>query len=374
MGLNKRCLKGLIEHSDLRNTDGLYGESDVMGVGTDKSMFPTKADLNGVNLRNYKLFPPGSFAYVADTSRRGNKIALTYNDTDKIFIVSTWYVVFKICDSAKDIITSEYLFLYFNRAEFDRYARANSWGSAREYFWFEDMEDIEIQLPDLPTQQKYVDIYNAMVANQQAYERGLDDLKLTCDGYIEDLRRKLPCEKIGKYIIERNIKNEVGLNVDSVRGISTGKELIDTKANMDGVPLGNYKIVKPNEIAFISDTSRRGDKISLAINSSPKTYLVSSISTVFETNKKYLIPQYLFLFFLRAEFDRYARFHSWGSARETFNWEDMCDVQIPIPNIGVQKSIAEMYTAYNARKKINEQLKTQIKNICPILIRGSLEE
>ena len=63
MGLNKRCLKGLIEHSDLRNTDGLYGESDVMGVGTDKSMFPTKADLNGVNLRNYKLFPPGSFAF-----------------------------------------------------------------------------------------------------------------------------------------------------------------------------------------------------------------------------------------------------------------------------------------------------------------------
>ena len=108
MGLNKRCLKGLIEHSDLRNTDGLYGESDVMGVGTDKSMFPTKADLNGVNLRNYKLFPPGSFAYVADTSRRGNKIALTYNDTDKIFIVSTWYVVFKICDSAKDIITPEF--------------------------------------------------------------------------------------------------------------------------------------------------------------------------------------------------------------------------------------------------------------------------
>ena len=229
-------------------------------------------------------------------------------------------------------------------------------------------------LPSLDVQQKYVDIYNAMVANQQAYERGLEDLKLTCDGYIEELRRKMPCEKIGKYIIERNIKNEVGLNVDSVRGISTGKELIDTKANMDGVPLGNYKIVKPNEIAFISDTSRRGDKISLAINSSPKTYLVSSISTVFETNKKYLIPQYLFLFFLRAEFDRYARFHSWGSARETFNWEDMCDVQIPIPDIGVQKSIAEMYTVYNARKKINEQLKAQIKNICPILIRGSLEE
>lgn len=80
------------------------------------------------------------------------------------------------------------------------------------------------------------------------------------------------------------------------------------------------------------------------------------------------------LFLSRNEFNRYARFHSWGSARETFNWEDICDVQIPIPDIDVQKSIAEMYTVYNARKKINKQLKAQIKNICPILIRGSLEE
>ena len=374
MALSKRCLKGLIEYSDLRNFDGLYGENDVMGVSTDKRMFPTRADLDGVNLHNYKLLSPGSFAYVADTSRRGNKVALAYNDTDKTYIVSTWYVVFKVCDCAKKIIIPEYLFLYFNRVEFDRYARTNSWGSAREYFWFEDMENIEIEIPDLPTQQKYVDIYKAMVANQQAYERGLEDLKLTCDAYIENLRRRIPCERIGRYITECNAKNDIGLTLDFVRGISTDKEFIDTKANMDGVSLSNYKIVSPNEIAFISDTSRRGDKISLAINSSKETYLVSSISTVFRTNSDHLIPQYLFLFFLRSEFNRYSRFHSWGSARETFDWDAMCDVQIPIPDIEIQKSIAEMYTVYNKRKKINEQLKAQIKNICPILIRGSLED
>ena len=374
MALSKRCLKGLIEYSDLRNFDGLYGENDVMGVSTDKRMFPTRADLDGVNLHNYKLLSPGSFAYVADTSRRGNKVALAYNDTDKTYIVSTWYVVFKVCDCAKKIIIPEYLFLYFDRVEFDRYARTNSWGSAREYFWFEDMENIEIEIPDLPTQQKYVSIYKAMVANQQAYERGLEDLKLTCDAYIENLRRRIPCERIGRYITECNAKNDIGLTLDFVRGISTDKEFIDTKANMDGVSLSNYKIVSPNEIAFISDTSRRGDKISLAINSSKETYLVSSISTVFRTNSDHLIPQYLFLFFLRSEFNRYSRFHSWGSARETFDWDAMCDVQIPIPDIEIQKSIAEMYTVYNKRKKINEQLKAQIKNICPILIRGSLED
>ena len=85
-------------------------------------------------------------------------------------------------------------------------------------------------------------------------------------------------------------------------------------------------------------------------------------------------PKYLMLFLLQSEFDRYARFNSWGSARETFDWEEMCNVQIPIPDIVIQKAIAEVFSVYNKRKKINEQLKAQIKGICPILIRGSLEE
>ena len=80
------------------------------------------------------------------------------------------------------------------------------------------------------------------------------------------------------------------------------------------------------------------------------------------------------LFFTRTEFDRYARFNSWGSARETFDWDEMCNVEIPIPDISVQKAIAEMYMVYVTRTKINEHLKIQIKDICPILIRGSLEE
>ena len=80
------------------------------------------------------------------------------------------------------------------------------------------------------------------------------------------------------------------------------------------------------------------------------------------------------LFFSRTEFDRYARFNSWGSARETFDWDEMCNVKIPIPEISVQKAIAEMFTVFNMRKQISERLKTQIKDICPILIKGSIEE
>ena len=370
MALSKIRLGDYIVRSTKNNRELKYGADLISGVTSQGVFAVPKGDPIDVNLKPYKIVNDGAFVY---NPTRLNLGSIAYR-TDGLCIVSHLYMVFYLNEAGKKIINPLWLYIYFRRDEFLREVTFRNFGSQRPEFNFEDMSDIIIPLPNLPTQQKYVDIYNAMVANQQVYERGLDDLKLTCDAYIEDLRRNMPCEKIGKYLIECNERNDIGLTVDNVRGIATSKEFIDTKANMNGVPLSNYKMVRPNEIAYISDTSRRRDKISLAMNSSDETYLVSSISTVFRTNKKYLLPEYLFLFYSRTEFDRYARFNSWGSARETFNWDDMCDVKIPIPDITIQKSIAEMYTVYNERKEINEQLKAQIKNICPILIKGSLEE
>lgn len=110
-------------------------------------------------------------------------------------------------------------------------------------------------------------------------------------------------------------------------------------------------------------------------SSDKETYICSSSYVVFRSkDPEKLFPQYLMLFFSRSEFNRYARFHSLGSARETFDWAEMCEVEIPIPDIKVQKAIAEIFSVYVERKKINEQLKAQIKDICPILIKGSLED
>ena len=102
--------------------------------------------------------------------------------------------------------------------------------------------------------------------------------------------------------------------------------------------------------------------------------VVTSVNEVFSTNEEKLLPEYLIMFLNRAEFDRYARYHSWGSARETFTWDDFIKVQIPIADIEVQKSIVDIYKVYKERKEINEKLKAQIKDICPILIKGSIEE
>lgn len=374
MALSKYKLGTLLELLEHTNSDLKYGIDDVRGVNNLKQLMPTKADLNGRDLSKFQIVNSGEFVFNHRTSRNGSKFSIAYNDEDKPIICTEDYVVFRINKEGEMILSAIWLYMFFNRPEFDRYVITNSWGSSTEFYNWEDLCDIEIDLPSLDIQQKYVDVYNAMLANQQTYERGLEDLKLVCDGYIEDLRRNMPCEKIGGYIEEYNVRNNVGMTIDAVRGIATSKEFIDTKANMDGVPLTNYKIVKPNMIAFISDTSRRGDKISLALNQSNDSYLVSSISTVVKTEESKLFSEYLFLFLTRDEFDRYARFNSWGSARETFTLEDMKEVEIPIPDIEIQKSIVNIYNCYIERKRINEQLKAQIKDICPILIKGSIEE
>lgn len=220
--------------------------------------------LNGVSLTSYKVVKHGEFAYVADTSRRGDKIALAFNSTKNEILISSIYTVFRV--TRVDLLDADYLFMYFNRPEFDRYSRFNSWGSARETFDWSEMCDIEIDLPPLDIQQKYVDVYNAMLANQQSYERGLEDLKLTCDAYIEELRRNTPSVAIGKYLMPSDERNTLNLSADSVRGLSVSKDMIETKANMNGVSVSNYKTVPPRYIAYVSDTSRRGDKMSLGFN------------------------------------------------------------------------------------------------------------
>ena len=372
MALTKYCLGDLLELTTETNANNEYGASDVRGMTITKEIIPTKADVSNTDISKFLVVHPGEFVFNPRT--HGKKIGFGYNDTDSSFLISWNNIAFRIKGTMRDKVLSEYLFFHFNRAEWDREACYRSWGSSTEVFTWEALCEMELDLPSITVQQKYVDIYNSMLANQRCYERGLEDLKLTCDAYIENLRRKTPTKKIGAYLMQSDGRNDIGLSVDFVRGLATSKAMIPTKADMDGVSLNNYKVVPPRYIAYVPDTSRRGDKVSLGFNDTDETFLVSSISTVFGTELSVLIPEYLMLFLTRSEFDRYARFNSWGSARETFNFEDMCDVEIPIPDISVQKAIADIFTAYNTRKLINERLKAQIKDLCPILVKGAVEK
>lgn len=370
MGLTKYSIGQLVELTTETNSKNLFGPEHVMGMTITKEIIPTKANVSGTDLTKFLVIHPSEFVFNPRT--HGKHIGFGYNGTANSFIISWNNIGFRIKKEMQTIVSPEYLFLHFNRNEWDREACFRSWGSSTEVFSWEALCEMKLLLPDLPTQQKYARIYESMIVNQQSYECGLEDLKLLCDGYIEDLRRRTPCEKIGKYIVQKNIKN-TEKKVKHVVGLSTKKEFREAQSRVNKNELGNYKIVKPDEFAFVPTTDT-WKVLAFAQNTFGAEVVVSPIYDVFCVNKNIILPEYLAMWLSRKEFDRYARFNSWGSARENFSYEDMCNVQIPIPDIKIQKAIAEIFTVYNTRKRINEQLKAKIKDICPILIRGSLEE
>ena len=292
MSLKKYKLGELIELCEDKNSELKYSLCDVKGISIQKKFIETKADMTGVSLKPYLIVAPDDFAYVSVTSRNGEKITLAHNTTDKTYIVSSSYIVFRVKQTNK--LLSDYLFMYFNRPEFDRYSRYNSWGSARETFTWEEMCDIEIELPTIEIQQKYVDIYNAMVENQKSYERGLDDLKLTCDAYIENLRKTIVNEEMGQYVIQIDERN-TSMKHKNVKGLTVYKKFIDTKADMNGVSLSSYKIVKKGDIAYVPTTNRNGDRIACGLCN--EECIISQIYEVLRVKKDSLLPEYLFMWF-----------------------------------------------------------------------------
>lgn len=358
-----------IELLDLRNTDNKYNANSVVGLSTQKTMISTKADLSGVVLSSYKLFPPESFAYVPDTSRRGDKVSLAYNNSSETYLVSSISIVFKA--NRKDSLISDYLYMYFNRPEFDRYARFNSWGSARETFSWEDMCDMDIDLPPLSVQQKYVNIYNAMLENQRCYERGLEDLKLTIDALLDSFKKKSTRRNVGdllEEIDERNTDN----TYNEVFGVNITKQFMPSVASSKDVH--NYKIVRNNQFVYSGMQTGRDECIRIALLDNEDSLIVSPAYSVLQVKNDYVIPEYVQMWFSRSEMDRLGWFLSDASIRSNLDLPRFFEIEIPVPTKEEQSALVSIYQAYTLRRKINERLKEQIKKICPVLIKGSLEE
>ena len=369
--MKKYKLGGLIELVVETNSDELFGPNDVRGISNLKEMMSTKADLNGRDLSKFQIVQPGTFVFNHRTSRNGSKFSITYNYDSVPHIFTEDYVVFRIKKDCENILLKEWLYMYFCRAEFDRYVITNSWGSSTEFYNWEDLCDIDITLPSIEQQRKYVNIYLALQNNLAAYQSKVEDLKMVCDGYIEELRRKMPSERIGEYIFRYSEKNTEKA-IDDVVGLSTEKKFRVAQSRVNRNELGGYKIVHPLDIAYVPTTDT-WKVLAFAVNHFEKDVVVSPIYEVFKTIGK-LKSDYLAIWLKREEFDRYARYNSWGSARENFTFEEMQEVRIPMPDESVQQAIIDLYLIYEDRKAIATQLKEQLSKICPVLIQGSLTE
>lgn len=344
--------------------------TNLKGVNIFKNFMPSVANTSGLDLSKYKLITKGQFATNLMHVNRDEVLPVALYQSDEPAIVSPAYITFEVKDENE--LLPEYLMMEFQRPEFDRRAWTYCDSSVRGGLDWERLCDIEIPIPNIDEQRKFVALYNGLMTNQKVYQNSLDDLQLICDTYIENLIKTEKPKTLGDYIEQSDERNN-DLKIDNLIGISVNKVFMETKSNKERLDLSNYKIVRPREFGYVSVTSRNGEKISIAILDG-EAGLVSSTYTVFRVkDTSFLLPEYLFLFFKRTEFDRYARFNSWGSARETFDWVDMCNVKLPIPDIKVQEAIVTIYHTLETRKRINEQLKNTIKPLCPVLMRGVVE-
>lgn len=334
------------------------------GVSKDGFIRPKQEDADtsiyNVYYRNDFVFNPARMEL--------NSIALN-SYFDKA-ICSSLYEIFYV--TRPDIVLPEYMNLYLKRDEFARKCWFEAVGSARNYFRVSNLVEFDIELPDIPTQQKYVDIYHAMIANQQSYERGLEDLKLTLDAYVENARREKNTSDCAEYLlgdlIQQRREKYDGTEMP-IRGVAK-EGFIEPKQPDADLQLYNQYYL--NDFVF---NPARMEINSIALNLYYDKACCSSLYEIFYVKRTDLvIPEYLNLLLKRDEFARWCAFVGWGSAREYCRIDAISQYKIVLPSLERQEAVVELSRAYNMRRKINEKLKAQIKDICPILIKGSLEE
>ena len=369
MMMKKYKLGELISLCDERNS---YGYTNFYGLNINKEFMPTWANTEGLDESKYKVVRKKRFVFSGMQTGRDECIRISMYNGGEPIIVSPAYTTFEV--TREDIVIPEYFFMLFLSKEKDRFGAFCSDGSIRSNLDWERFVDFNITLPSIEQQRKYVDVYLALQNNLAAYQSKVEELKLVCDGYIDQLKVKIPKQKVGD-LLETVDKRNSELTYTDVQGININKTFFPTVANIDESNTRNYKIVENNQFAFSGMQTGRDMCIRIALNEESKPVIISPAYTVFRIkDENVVLSHYIMLWFSRKQIDRYGWFASDGSIRSNLDLERFCEMEIPIPNISVQREIVNIHKCYIERQRIAEALKEQMKNICPVLIRGSLTE
>jgi type I restriction enzyme, S subunit len=345
---------------------GKNNNNNVLGININKKFFPSKNFSE--NREKYLLVPPNYFACNLMHIGRDEMIPIALNTSNDDVVVSPAYNVFKI--SNEKLIIKEFLNIFVNTPEFDRYAWFCTDSSVRGNMDWETFCDIEISIPSVPIQEKFVETYLSVSKKINNYEVNIKNLKKFCDYELEKLIKKKNKIKLNG-LIKRHTKKNTDNKIKNVKGVSVTQEFRDPTSKVNLNSLSNYKIVKPRHFSYVPANDTR-KLFSYAFNDTHKDIVVSYVNEVFSTDESKLLPEFLCIFLARKEFDRYARFHSWGTAREVFTWEDLLDVEIPNLKINDQKNLANIYKIYLEKKSVQIKLLKTLENLNPILLKGSL--
>jgi hypothetical protein rflaF_10017 len=374
MALTKHKLGELIEQVDERNTDRRYGLESVRGISIEKKFIHTKADMSGVSLEGYKLVGCHQFAYVPITSRNSDKITLAHNLTNETYLISSTYIAFEV--KRPDLVCDEYLFLFFNRSEFDRLARFSSWGSARESLSWVDLCDVDIELPPLDVQRKYVKIYQAMkenlAANMYSSSGSMVHTATTILGASRSLSNVISY-RLGELIELVDERNDLGIR--RFYGLNKAKQFMPTAASTDSLDERKYKVVRKGRFAFTGMQTGRDEVIRISLYQQEEPIIVSPAYTTFEVVKTdVILPEYLFMVFRSPEMDRYGWFVSDSSVRSNLDWDVFCDIEIQLPPLDVQRKYVAIHQGIALKQTAEARINKLMNSVCPVLVRGALLE
>ena len=373
MGLSKLKIGTFVEPYNEACGIATLTLDDVSGINRDKEFFEPSKQV-GADTTKYKVVPPDYFACNLMHVGRDVVLPIALNHSGKKKYVSPAYTVFRIKNEFT--ILKEYFFLLLNSKERDRYFWFHTDSSVRDGMEWSAFCDLEIEVPDISVQRKYVDIYLGGQENLNALRKGVEELQRTYLSCMDDMKKSAPLLRLGDHITQLFEKNDnEKLGIDRVRGVSNTKEIQRTKANVSMRDLSTFLVIRRNQFVFNRRTTRNGERLGLGFNDTDEPLLFTNDYVAFEIRyTDVLLPEYLYLYFKRDEFDRYVRYNSWGSATEFFNWEDMQEVRVPVPDISTQKALADIYWIHKKRRELAERLEKQQKDICPILVRGAIEE
>lgn len=358
-----------IQSVDNRNKDSKI--TNLLGINITKNFMPSVANVSGTDLSKYKIIEKGQFAYSAMQVGRDETIRLALYTENEPAIISPAYLVIESKD--KNELIPEYMMMCFQRPESDRYGWFISDSSVRASLEWERFCDIEMPIPHINEQKKYVALYNGLLANQKVYENSLEDLQLICDCYMDTLRKN-DLQPIGNFIElvdNRNVGNE---NL-TLLGINVRKEFMPSKAKTTESNLIKYKIINKGEFAYSAMQVGRDETVRVVLYSKDVPAIISPAYNVFRVRKEAkVLAEFLMLWFYRPEFNRYGWFISDSSVRASLDWERFCSIEVPIPDLKIQEAIVTIYHTLETRKRINSQLKDSMKPLCPVLMKGVVEE
>ncbi len=354
---------------DNRNKDMLV--TNLLGINITKNFMPSVANTSETDLSKYKIIKKGQFAYSAMQVGRDETIRIALYSRDIPAIISPAYLVIEVNDENE--LLPEYLMMWFQRPESDRYGWFISDSSVRASLDWERLCDIEIPMPDIDEQRKFVALYNGLLINQKVYQNSLDDLQMICNASMDELKlidNHQSLSDLLQLVENRNKDNKIS----NLLGINVDKVFMPSKANVGSTDLSKYKIVQKNQFAYSAMQVGRDETVRVVLYSYEEPAIISPAYLVFEViDKTIVLPEFLMLWFYRPEFNRYGWFISDSSVRASLEWERFKEIKIPIPDIKVQEAIVTIYHTLETRKRINDQLKNTIKPLCPVLMKGVIE-